>query len=149
MKRLQIAFLMRAHGLQAPYFPKRQRGSKAHEGIVTTSRPDEMWGTDATATLTVKEGAAFVFISDPASQPDLAPDILRATYGLTRSEARLAILLAGDRSLAEAADELSVSIHTVRKQLQSLFAKTGTHRQSSLVGLLVRSAAALRPPDTL
>lgn len=54
---------MRDHGLQAPYFPKRQRGSKAHDGTITTNQPDEMWGTDATATLTRDEGAAFVFIA--------------------------------------------------------------------------------------
>ena len=92
-------------------------------------------------------GAAFVFINDRASPPALAEDVLCATHGLTPSEARLAALLAADRSLAEAADELEVSVHTVRKQLQALFAKTGTNRQSSLVGLLVRSSAALRPSD--
>jgi DNA-binding CsgD family transcriptional regulator len=92
-------------------------------------------------------GAAFVFINDPAAHPALAQDVLCATYDLTPSEARLATLLAADHSLAEAADELEVSVHTVRKQLQALFAKTGTHRQSSLVGLLVRSAAALPPSD--
>ena len=54
---------MRAHDLQAPYFPRRQRGSKAHDGTVTTTRPDEMWGTDATAAVTREEGAAFVFIA--------------------------------------------------------------------------------------
>lgn len=59
----RVRRLMRDHGLQAPYFPKRTRGSKAHDGTVTTSRPDEMWGTDATATLTVREGTAFVFIA--------------------------------------------------------------------------------------
>ncbi len=54
---------MRDHGLKAPYFPKRQRGSKAHDGTITTNQPDEMWGTDATATLTREEGTAFVFIA--------------------------------------------------------------------------------------
>jgi len=59
----RVRRLMRDHGLQAPYFPKRQRGSKAHDGTITTNQPDEMWGTDATATLTRDEGAAFVFIA--------------------------------------------------------------------------------------
>ena len=59
----RVRRLMRDHGLQAPYFPKRQRGSKAHDGTITTHQPDEMWGTDATATLTRDEGAAFVFIA--------------------------------------------------------------------------------------
>lgn len=59
----RVRRLMREHDLQAPYFPKRQRGSKAHEGTVTTAQPDEMWGTDATAALTTEEGSAFVFIA--------------------------------------------------------------------------------------
>lgn len=56
----RVRRLMREHGLRAPYFPRRERGSKAHDGRVTTDRPDEMWGTDATATLT-GEGSAFIF----------------------------------------------------------------------------------------
>lgn len=59
----RVRRVMRDYGLQAPYFPKRVRGSKAHDGRITTDRPDEMWGTDATATLTRDEGAAFVFIA--------------------------------------------------------------------------------------
>ncbi len=55
--------LMRDHGLRAPYFPRRQHGSKAHEGTVTTSRPDEMWDTGATAMFTREEGGAFVFLA--------------------------------------------------------------------------------------
>jgi transposase InsO family protein len=51
---------MREHGLRAPYFPSRERGSKAHDRTITTSRPDEMWGTDATAALT-QQGSAFIF----------------------------------------------------------------------------------------
>lgn len=53
---------MRANGLRAPYFPSRERGSKAHDRTITTSRPDEMWGTDATACLT-EEGSAFIFFA--------------------------------------------------------------------------------------
>lgn len=57
----RVRRVMRAAGLQAPYFPMRRRGSKAHDGTITTSRPDEMWGTDATQGLTRLEGPAFVF----------------------------------------------------------------------------------------
>ncbi len=58
----RVRRLMREHGLRAPYFPRRERGSKAHDGRITTDRPDEMWGTDATATLT-GEGSAFIFFA--------------------------------------------------------------------------------------
>jgi DNA-binding CsgD family transcriptional regulator len=39
---------------------------------------------------------------------------------------------------AEVADELDVSTETVRCQLKSVFAKTGTRRQSELARLLSR-----------
>ena len=35
----------------------------AHDGMITTETPDVMWGTDMTATVTVAEGAAFVFVA--------------------------------------------------------------------------------------
>ena len=38
-------------------------GPKAHDGTITTAAPDVMWGTDMTATVTVGEGAAFVFVA--------------------------------------------------------------------------------------
>jgi putative transposase len=55
--------VMREHVLQAPSFPKRVRGSKAHDGRIGRDRPDEMWGKDATAACTRDEGAAFIFIA--------------------------------------------------------------------------------------
>ncbi len=53
----RVRRLMRQHGLSAPYHPLRRRGSKAHDGRVTTDLPDQVWGTDATQVLT-REGTA-------------------------------------------------------------------------------------------
>ena len=33
-----------------------RHGSKAHNGTINTSRPDEIWGTELTTTVTTKEG---------------------------------------------------------------------------------------------
>lgn len=63
-------------------------------------------------------------------------------HGITRSEARLACLLAEGRTIEEAAAELNVSKTTARSQLQSIFLKTDTRRQSELVGLLLTSVLA-------
>lgn len=60
--RERVRRLMRQHGLSAPYAAKRTHGSKAHDGTITTSRPDVMWGTDATSVLT-REGVATVFLA--------------------------------------------------------------------------------------
>ena len=44
---------MRAAGLLAPTRVGRRRGPRNHDGTITTDRPDELWGTDATACLKI------------------------------------------------------------------------------------------------
>ena len=55
------------HGEGSERSPKPRaghaHGPKAHDGTITTEAPDVMWGTDMTATVTVAEGAAFVFVA--------------------------------------------------------------------------------------
>ena len=51
------------HDLQAPHRAGHAHGPKAHDGTITTEAPDVMWGTDMSATVTVGEGAAFVFVA--------------------------------------------------------------------------------------
>ena len=59
----RVLRLMRAAGLLAPTRVGRRRGPQNHDGTITTDRPDELWGTDATACLTTREGNATVFIA--------------------------------------------------------------------------------------
>ena len=63
---------------------------------------------------------------------------LRNIFGLTVSESRLAGLLLSGMTLNNAAVHLNVRISTVREQLSSIFAKTGTSRQAELCALLSR-----------
>ena len=58
----RVRRLMRAHDLQAPHRGGQAHGPTAHDGTITTETPDVMWGTDMTATVTVGEGAACVFV---------------------------------------------------------------------------------------
>jgi len=58
----RVRRVMREHGLQAPHRVGKPRGPRVHDGTITTDLPDQMWGTDQTATLT-GEGQAFVFIA--------------------------------------------------------------------------------------
>ena len=53
---------MRTHGLLAHQRAGRPRGSKAHDGTITTDRVDLMWGTDLTSVMT-GEGQAAVFVA--------------------------------------------------------------------------------------
>ena len=60
--RRRVLRLMRAHGLLAFQRAGRTRGSKAHDGTITTDRVDTMWGTDLTSVMT-GEGQASVFVA--------------------------------------------------------------------------------------
>jgi DNA-binding CsgD family transcriptional regulator len=88
--------------------------------------------------------AAIVFIADP-ERTHVAPErLLRDLYGFTPAETRLAMVLAGGKSLGEAAESLGVSRNTAHSQLTSVFAKTGTGSQAELVRLLHRGPVAVR-----
>ena len=68
----RVRRLMREHDLQAPPRAGHAHGPKAHDGTITTEAPDVMWGTDMTATVTVAEGTAFVFVAE-AFEPVFEP----------------------------------------------------------------------------
>ena len=92
------------------------------------SASDESSGSRALCTL---------FITTNLWAEHVSTDSLRVIYQLTAAEARLAKLLVSGDSLAVIADRLGVSHNTVRNQLKSIFSKTGTNRQSELVGLIL------------
>ena len=58
----RVLRLMRQASLLAPSRALRLLGPRAHDGTITTERPNQMWGTDVTSTVTVKDGAVTVFI---------------------------------------------------------------------------------------
>lgn len=81
---------------------------------------------------------AVVYIVDPAA---VAPGLgarLGGLFGLTPVEAALVADLLADLTPAEIGDRRGVAISTVRSQLRSIFAKTGTSRQSELMNLVNR-----------
>jgi DNA-binding CsgD family transcriptional regulator len=86
---------------------------------------------------------AAVFISDPDLQESASQHILGELFELTPAEANLAMLLARGLSLAEVSTAQTISQHTVRAQLKSIFAKTGVSRQAELVRLVLKSVASL------
>jgi DNA-binding CsgD family transcriptional regulator len=88
--------------------------------------------------------AAVVFLSDPEEKPEPSGDVLQRLFGLTRTEARLAVALLQGKTVEEYADEFSVSLNTARTHLKRIFMKTGAARQSELMRLLLGSAAGLR-----
>jgi putative transposase len=57
----RVLRLMRVHGLLAPTRPGHVHGDPAHAGRITTDRPDELWGTDATCFWTERDGWCWFF----------------------------------------------------------------------------------------
>lgn len=55
---------MRENGLLAPTRAGRAHGPKAHDGTIITERPDQMWGTDGTSTMTAEGNASIFFVID-------------------------------------------------------------------------------------
>jgi len=54
--------LMRQAGLLAPSRTQRVLGPRVHDGTIPTERPNQMWGTDATSTMTQQDGLVTVFV---------------------------------------------------------------------------------------
>ncbi len=86
---------------------------------------------------------AAVFLFDPEAPRTTAIDMFVSSYGLTQSEAELAHRLALGETLDSVAERRGVTRNTVKTQLQSIFSKTETNRQSELVSLLMRSVAGI------
>jgi DNA-binding CsgD family transcriptional regulator len=91
------------------------------------------------AARTLFNGARALLILSPV-EPKPAPDVdlLCEVFGLTRAEADVAALVARGKPLAAVARRRGSALVTVRNQLRTIFAKTGTHRQSELAALLAR-----------
>ena len=54
--------VMRENGLLAPHRVGRTE-TKPHDGTIITDKVNEMWGTDMTQTITIREGRANVFVA--------------------------------------------------------------------------------------
>ena len=73
----------------------------------------------------------------------MGPHILHRSFGLTPSEADLALRLVAGETLQSAAAKLHISYETARTRLKRIFSKTGTCRQAELVVVIVTTFPAL------
>jgi DNA-binding CsgD family transcriptional regulator len=79
-------------------------------------------------------------IVDISELPAPTFEALKAVFGLSAAESRLAQSLARGESIESAARLLEIKPTTARSQLASIFEKTGTCRQAKLAALLSRLA---------
>jgi DNA-binding CsgD family transcriptional regulator len=90
--------------------------------------------TEPTAT----DGAVLVMILDSALPVRTIESELRQLYGFTSTEARLANILMEGKDLEDCCQELGIGRSTGCTHLRRIFKKTGVHRQSELVALLLK-----------
>ncbi len=81
--------------------------------------------------------AVCVVINDPDASKPLPVENLRALFGLTQAEAKLAALLVSGEDLRAAADQLGITYGTARSRLSAVFEKTETRRQGELIRLVL------------
>jgi len=83
-----------------------------------------------------QEPLALVILTDPDRQSASPARQLKALFGLTTAESRLAAALATGHTPAEFALNAGLSENTVKTQLRSVLAKTGTRGQAELARLI-------------
>ncbi len=98
-----------------------------------------------------RQGTVLVIILDSALPVAFIEPELRQLYNFTPSEARLANLLIEGVALEDCCKEMAICRSTGRTHLRRLFRKTGVHRQSELVALLLKSIglACLTDPGAM
>jgi DNA-binding CsgD family transcriptional regulator len=100
--------------------------------VPVTPQSDFLWNTAV-------RGA--VFISAPEGSETASGHVLGALYGLTGTEARLAVQLMRGFSVDLSSRRVNISIHSARTYLKRIFAKTGVNRQGDLIRLLLDGPA--------
>lgn len=80
--------------------------------------------------------AAILVIRDASAQLSAETEIVTQTYGLSRAETEIAVMLARGMEREQIAAARDVSILTLRTQIRNLYDKTGCRRESELVALL-------------
>jgi len=86
---------------------------------------------------------ALIIFRSVDSAVRIDPVLLMEMFGLTSSEAAVAIMIAQGKTVAEASVLRGVTTDTIRAMLKSAFHKTGTRGQAELVTLLLRSTIAI------
>jgi len=85
-----------------------------------------------------------IFVSDPSDHVEPSQRTLQSLFKLTKTEARIAVLLARGTPLREIATALGMTQGTARWHVKHLLPKTGTRSQRQLACVLLAGIAAVR-----
>lgn len=115
--------------------PRRRKGARPLALAVAPLTPPQRLGAP--------REHALVLISDPDHIPDGLRETLARSYGLTPSEARVAIAALQGRSLDQLAGDLYISTNTAKTHLKNIFLKVGVSRQSEMVAAILNGPVGL------
>jgi DNA-binding CsgD family transcriptional regulator len=90
-----------------------------------------------------KAAAVAIYIRRSDEERDIPPGIISEVFGLTRTEAALALEIAEGATMDEAAAAMDIRRNTARTHLRSIFAKLGVRRQTELMRLVLNSVATM------
>ncbi|MCB1516988.1 MAG: hypothetical protein KDJ19_05150 [Hyphomicrobiaceae bacterium] len=93
-------------------------------------------------------GLAAIFVTGKSDDLPEMIEILSAISGLTSAEARIALGIADGRSTQDIAAEADISMNTLRKHLNNIYAKTGLHGQTQLAAMINRLVMPLAKRKT-
>lgn len=85
---------------------------------------------------------AMLILREPGNIALPSMEQLRSLYGLTQAEARLALALCSGNTVAACAENLGVTVATVRTHLRAVMEKTGSRRQAELLARLLSAPSA-------
>lgn len=91
------------------------------------------------------EGVGLALAVEAPEGPNEKARRLADAFGLTATEARMALFLADGGTLGAYATAHKVSLNTARTHLRGVFQKAGVNRQADLVRLVVHHIASLAP----
>lgn len=89
-------------------------------------------------------GRVVLYLSDPESPSNLSYETLNELYGLTPSEARVAVGLVNGLELRQIAEQHQVTFETIRGQLRLVFQKMGVNKQQDVVRVLLGGAVSIQ-----
>lgn len=90
-----------------------------------------------------KAAAVAIYIRRSDQERDIPSSIISEVFGLTRTEAALALEIAEGATMDEAAAVLDIRRNTARTHLRSIFAKVGVRRQTELMRVVLNSVVTM------
>lgn len=138
----RVLRLMREANLLAPSRAGTPRGPRAHDGKIITERPDEMWGTDGTTTMTGEGQATIFVVVDHCASECLG---LHATGRGTRFEALEPVRQAVTEVFGGADEKIAAGVR-LRHDHGSVYTSEDFQREISFLGL-ESSPAFVRAPE--